>query len=106
MFGAYIKYLRKSNNLTLTQLGAKLNIDSGALSKIENGKKIFDERKLELLSNIFNLDYEEVKNEYFSEKIANEVVAKKCSKDILYLAEKKIDNIIKENANQLYLNLK
>ena len=43
-FGEYIRSLRNQNNLTLTQLGAKLGIDSGALSKIETGKKEFDEK--------------------------------------------------------------
>mgnify|MGYP000152039407 FL=1 len=44
-FGEYIRKLRTENGLTLTQLGAKLGIDSGALSKIETGKKEFDTMK-------------------------------------------------------------
>ena len=44
-FGEYIRTLRTQSGLTLTQLGAKLGIDSGALSKIETGKKEFDEGK-------------------------------------------------------------
>ena len=37
-FGEYIRLLRNENELTLTQLAAKLNLDSANLSKIENGK--------------------------------------------------------------------
>ncbi len=33
-FGEYIRELRLENNLTLTQLAAKLNLDSANLSKI------------------------------------------------------------------------
>ena len=55
-FGEYIRKLRTENGLTLTQLGAKLGIDSGALSKIETGKKEFDEKYLSNLANTFNLD--------------------------------------------------
>ena len=39
-FGSFIKKLRVENNLTLTQLAAKLDLDSANLSKIENGKRI------------------------------------------------------------------
>jgi transcriptional regulator with XRE-family HTH domain len=41
-FGEYIRLLRNENELTLTQLAAKLNLDSVNLSKIENGKRDFD----------------------------------------------------------------
>jgi transcriptional regulator with XRE-family HTH domain len=41
-----------------------------ALSKIENGKRPFDERKISLLAEIFDLNINEIKTEYFSEKIA------------------------------------
>jgi len=60
-FGEYIRKLRTESGLTLTQLGAKLGIDSGALSKIETGKKEFDEKYLNNLSNAFNLDIEKLK---------------------------------------------
>ena len=45
-FGEYIRLLRNENELTLTQLAAKLNLDSANLSKIENGKRDFDEKRL------------------------------------------------------------
>lgn len=38
-FGEYIRKLRTESGLTLTQLGAKLGIDSGALSKTKQAKK-------------------------------------------------------------------
>ena len=62
-FGEYIRKLRTENGLTLTQLGAKLGIDSGALSKIETGKKEFDEKLLDNLANAFDLDIEKLKVE-------------------------------------------
>ena len=89
-FGLYIKNLRKLNKLTLTQLGARLLIDSGALSKIENGKRPFDERKISLLAEIFNLDINEIKSEYFSEKIAFQLIENQCSERTLSLAQDKI----------------
>jgi len=42
-FGNIIKEHRRLKKLTLTQLAAKLNLDSANLSKIENGIREFDE---------------------------------------------------------------
>lgn len=100
-FGEYLKALRKKHRLTLTQMGAKLEIDSGALSKIENGKRPFDERKLDILAIEFQLDLPSLKNEFFSEKIAYELIVNECSEDVLSLAEKKIKYYRAKNNEQL-----
>ena len=55
-FGEFIKRLRLENSMTLTQLAAKLDMDSAVLCKIENGKRDFDEKRLVKLANTFNLD--------------------------------------------------
>ena len=39
-FGEYIRNLRTEKGFTLTQLGAKLDLDSANLSKIENGSPL------------------------------------------------------------------
>jgi len=66
-FGEYIRLLRNENELTLTQLAAKLNLDSANLSKIENGKRDFDEKRLSKLAKIFKLDLTELRNEYVTD---------------------------------------
>ncbi|MCJ7446117.1 MAG: helix-turn-helix domain-containing protein [Bacteroidales bacterium] len=104
-FGEYIRLLRKKNGFTLTQLGAQLNIDSGALSKIETGKKLLDESSLPKLAKIFSLDLNELKDEYFSEKIANEIYKNNCSDKVLTLAEEKVNYIRNNNVRQGKLNL-
>jgi transcriptional regulator with XRE-family HTH domain len=104
-FGEYIRLLRTKNGLTLTQLGGQLNIDSGALSKIETGKKRLDESSLPSLAKIFSLDLNELKDEYFSEKIANEIYKNNCSDKVLTLAEEKVKYIRNSNVRQGKLNL-
>jgi len=89
-FGEFIRKLRKENNLTLTQLAAKLDLDSANLSKIENGKRDFDEKKIDLLCTIFGLDKSYIENELVSEKIVKSVSNYKASKEILMLAESKL----------------
>ncbi len=69
-FGEYIRQLRTDNGLTLTELAALLKLDSANLSKIENGKREFDEKRLDKLANAFNLDFEKLKVEYFGDQFA------------------------------------
>lgn len=103
-FGEYIRNLRNQNNLTLTQLGAKLGIDSGALSKIETGKKEFDERCLEKLANTFGLDIEELKTEYFGDQFAKKMYQYNCSPKTLIVAEEKMNYLKNINVKQGEIN--
>jgi len=102
-FGEFIHRLRTEKGLTLTQLGGQLNIDSGALSKIENGKKPLDEKTLPKLAKIFKLDINELKDEFFSEKIAKEIFQNKCSEKVLVLTEAKIKSMRSRNTKQATL---
>ena len=104
-FGEYIRTLRTQSGLTLTQLGAKLGIDSGALSKIETGKKEFDETCLPKLAETFNLDLETIKSELISEKIAYTLYQNKCNDNVLTLAEEKVKYIRQKNIIQTTIKL-
>ncbi|HAO05722.1 MAG TPA: XRE family transcriptional regulator [Chryseobacterium sp.] len=103
-FGEYIRKLRTQNNFTLTQLGAKLGIDSGALSKIETGKKDFDERCLEKLASTFELDIEELKTEYFGDQFAKKMYQYNCSPKTLIVAEEKMNYLKNINVKQGEIN--
>lgn len=99
-FGEYIRHLRTKNELTLTQLGAKLDLDSANLSKIENGKRNFDEKRLIQLAQVFNLDLEDLKTEYFSDLFAKKLYESSSSTDALVVAEKKVKYLRQINAKQ------
>ncbi len=103
-FGQYIRKLRKERNLTLTQLAAKLEMDSANLSKIENSKRNLDERKLPLFSELFELDLEELKAEYYSEKFARKIYEVNCSEKALIMAEQKVKYLKQKNLRQEKLN--
>ena len=96
-FGEYIKRLRTENELTLTQLGAKLDLDSANLSKIENNKREFDEKRLELLANVFNLDLAQLRTEFFSDIIAKKIYENNCDSETLILAEQKVEYLKSKN---------
>jgi len=89
--------------MTLTQLAAKLDLDSANLSKIETGKRQFDEKRLELLAECFDLDIEKLKEEYFSDIFAKKIYETNCSTKALALAEEKVKYLVNKNAKQTKL---
>jgi|TARA_R100000935_G_scaffold21876_4_gene40466 transcriptional regulator with XRE-family HTH domain len=103
--GEYLRELRKAEGFTLTQMGAKLGMDSGALSKVENGKKLLDASYLPAIADTFNLDLDVLKTEFFAEKIAYELIENSCNDDTLKLAEEKIKYIKTKSAIQAKLNI-
>ena len=96
-FGEYIKRLRTENGFTLTQLAAKLDLDSANLSKIENNKREFDERRLTLLSKVFDLDITKLRTEFFSDFIAKKLYENNCDEETLVLAEEKVAYLKSKN---------
>jgi transcriptional regulator with XRE-family HTH domain len=69
-FGQYIRSLRTGKGYTLTELGAKLKIDSAGLSKIETGNKKMKPETLPLLAEVFNLELDKLKEQFYGEEIA------------------------------------
>jgi len=99
-FGAYIKKLRTENGMTLTQLAAKLELDSANLSKIENSKRVFDEKRLNKLAKVFNLKLEDIKIEFFSDLFAKKIYENNCSIETLLVAEEKVNYLKNKNLKQ------
>lgn len=104
-FGEFLRQLRTEKGLTLTQLAAQINLDSANLSKIENGKRDFDEKRLKLLSEVLSVDYNLIKSEYYSDLIARKIYDSKCSSETLFLADKKVKYLVKKNSQQGKLKL-
>src|SRR5690348_11257009 len=88
-FGEYVHRLRITHDLTLTKLAAKLDIDQSTLCKIENNKRRLHEEALPKLSKIFNLNYNELRIEYLSEKIAGIVSNEAELTTVLLVAKEK-----------------
>ena len=100
MFGEYIRQLRTDKGLTLTQLASQLDLDSANLSKIENGKREFDEKRLEKLAKAFELDIEKLKVEYFGDQFAKKMYAYNCPTETLIVAEEKVNYLKSVNVKQ------
>lgn len=99
-FGEYIRQLRTDKGYTLTELAALLKLDSANLSKIENGKREFDEKRLDKLATVFDLDIEKLKVEYFGDQFAKKMYAYNCSTETLIVAEEKINYLKSINIKQ------
>lgn len=104
-FGEYIRQLRTDKGFTLTELAALLKLDSANLSKIENGKREFDEKRLDKLAKAFDLDFEKLKTEYFGDQFAKKMYAYNCSTETLIVAEEKVNYLKSINVKQTKLEL-
>ena len=101
-FGEYIRSLRNQRQLTLTQLAAKLDLDTANLCKIENGKRDFDQKRLPKLAKTLEVNLKELKNEYVSDQIGKFIHENKCSKQLLAIAQEKA--AYRKKMEQLYQN--
>lgn len=99
-FGEYIRKLRTENGMTLTQLAAQLELDSANLSNIENGKREFDEKRLEKLATVFSLKLDDIKTEFFSDLFAKKIYENNCSIETLMVAEEKVNYLKSKNVKQ------
>lgn len=106
MFGEYIRQLRTDKGLTLTQLASQLDLDSANLSKIENSKREFDEKRLVKLANVFSLDIEKLKVEYFGDLFAKKMYKYNCSTETLMVAEEKVKYLKNKKVKQAKLKFK
>ncbi len=99
-FGDFIKVEREKREWTQTDLGAKIGVNSSAVSRIENGSQTFSKNKLELLSELFGVDKQKVIDLFFADKFAREAYKYHCSDTIFSVAEKAASYIRNKNAKQ------
>jgi transcriptional regulator with XRE-family HTH domain len=99
-FGQYIRNLRTGKGYTLTELGAKLKIDSAGLSKIETGNKKMKPETLPLLAEVFNLELDRLKEQYYGEEIAMKLYKYNCPETALIVAEEKVKYLKQHSVKQ------
>lgn len=103
-FGHFIKIEREKREWTQTEFGAKIGINSSAISRIENGTQKFSKSKLKSLSKLLNLDLQRVTDLFFADKFAREAFKYKCSESIFSVAEDTANYIRNTNIKQGKLN--
>ena len=103
-FGSFVKTEREKREWTQTEFGAKIGINSSAVSRIENGSQKFSKLKLKLLSELFQTDLQTVTDLFFADKFAREAFKYKCSESIFSVAEDTANYIRNTNTKQGRLN--
>jgi transcriptional regulator with XRE-family HTH domain len=86
-FGHYIKTERERREWTQTEFGAKIGINTSAISRIENGSQKFSKSKLKKLAELFKTDLQVVTDLFFADKFVREAFKYKCSESIFIVAE-------------------
>ena len=86
-FGHFVKTEREKREWTQTEFGAKIGINTSAISRIENGSQKFSKSKLKRLSELFKIDVQEITDLFFADKFVREALKYKCSESIFSVAE-------------------
>ncbi len=86
-FGEFIKMEREIREWTQTDFGAKIGINSSAISRIEHGSQKFSKSKLKKLAKLFQKEEQQIIDLFFADKFAREAFKYKCSESIFTVAE-------------------
>ena len=104
-FGQFIKTEREKHEWTQTEFGAKIGINTSAISRIENGSQKFSKSKLKKLAELFQIDNQKVTDLFFADKFAREAFKYKCSDSIFMVAEDTANYFKNTNVKQGELEL-
>ena len=92
-----LKEGRESKGLLLREVAAAINADTALISKFEKGERKPTRDQITLLAKVLVLDEKELIIAYLSDKIAADLFHEDLAKDVLKVAEKKIDLLKKES---------
>lgn len=96
---------REKREWTQTEFGAKIGINTSAISRIENGSQKFSKSKLKKLSKLFEMDLQSVTDLFFADKFVREALKYKCSDSIFTVAEETANYYRNTNVKQGKLEL-
>ena len=105
-FGKFIKNEREKRELTQTEFGNQIGINTSAICRIENGTQKFSISKLEKLSQILKVDEQKINDLFFADKFAKEAFKYKCSESVFSVAEDNATYLRNTNTKQGKLNFK
>ncbi|SMD38333.1 Helix-turn-helix [Reichenbachiella faecimaris] len=98
-FGEYIRYLREEHKMPLRKLAAFLDIDQSTLSKIERNERHPIKEMVIKLSEVFQLDCNQLTIRFLSDKITYELKDEELGIEALKVAEEQIKYLKTTKAN-------
>lgn len=91
-FGEYIRQARSEKGMTLKDLSAYLKVDAANLSKIENGQRGFDEKKIPILCDALGVSEAQARQEFTSCQWTQQVLEQNLNiEDLIGQVKKKIE---------------
>ncbi len=99
-FGLFVKQEREKRGWTQTDFGAKLGINSAKISRIENNKDSLSPSKLPVLSELFKISLNKIKDFYLGDKFAKEAYKIGCSKNTFEVADKTYKYYLSQDEEQ------
>lgn len=99
-FGDFVKQEREKRGWTQTDFGAKLGINMTKISRIENNRELFTQSKLDVLSELFDIDLNQLKELFFGDKFAKEAYKNGCSDKTFIVAEQTTQYFRNKNIKQ------
>lgn len=90
LVGEILREKREEKGLFLRHVSAQLDVDTAILSKIERSERKATKEQLVKLTEILDLDKEELLILYLSEKILYEIKDEELAEEALKVAEQKI----------------
>lgn len=103
-FGHFIKAEREKKGWTQTEFGAQIGINTSAISRIENGSQKFSKSKLPKLSELFDIELQQIIDLFFADKFVREALKYKCSDSIFSVAEDTANYLRNVNSKQGQFN--
>lgn len=92
-FGRLIQQHRKKYKLTQTAFAAMLGIERSHLSRIECGSKQMQPQMLKTVADIFHLNLTDLKREFYSDRIVQQVMQNTYPASVLKIAQAKIAHL-------------
>ncbi|AMM50743.1 hypothetical protein TH61_05500 [Rufibacter sp. DG15C] len=89
-FDKIIRRLRKAQKLTQAELAKEAGLTPNQLSRLEAGEALPKEIDLFRLAEVLDTDLEDLKRQYFSDKISKEMHRNGCSLETFDLAREKL----------------
>ncbi len=95
--GNLLREEREKRNLLLREASALLEIDQAILSKIERNDRRATKQQIIKFSNVYEINKDELLIAWLSDKVANELFEEAIAKEVLIVAEQKINYQRKKN---------
>ena len=102
--GDFIKTERERHSWTHTEFGAKVGINSSAISRIEHGTKQLAPNKLLMIAKLLDVHIDRVKVLYYGDKFAKEVYKSGCPETVFAVSEQTVKYLKNKNTKQSILN--